>query len=632
MTEVPPTLLDRVRRALDAGESLELRLGAGGRLHLDRPLPFLAVWRSNGKDKDQGIRRLVTAEASYLHIVAQKERIWKALLQEIARQGSRRYGSFLIIEVGVEEAPADAKSLEAGTRPFFRIRAPQSPLLDPVTEALEKGLKRIKVLKQSAVVEMAWNLPAAPSRMAPLLDRRELADCRAHLLALSVAPIYRHPKTGAVFPLVLSRLRRGVSRALKRAFFAFMTRQPHAPYRPPHYLALGRRALVHTVWEVDRRLSEVSTAFDFLLQVTPVNSASAWAAFKRSRYQKEPVFTYRPRPEDPVLLKRRLYDAPLERVEDPTLENLFREKQSDLDRKITMLQERETPRFLYESLQLYGGVTPALEETARELLRRLPPGSREQAPHGLCTVGEFARRAQEEVAYYRSRLPTFAAQVQVREDVVAGLMVSRGHLLISREAKIPRSRVRALLEHEVGTHLLTFYNARVQPLKLLFSGLAGYEELQEGQAVLAEYLVGGLSRPRLRLLAARVLAVAAMTEGASFVETFRLLRQDAALDAHTAFTVALRAHRGGGLTKDMTYLRGLESVLFLLAEGVDIRLLLIGKIAIKHVPMIQELLWRKVLSPAPLMPRYMEEESCLRRLESLRTRRGILDLVKEELL
>ncbi len=37
-------------------------------------------------------------------------------------------------------------------------------------------------------------------------------------------------------------------------------------------------------------------------------------------------------------------------------------------------------------------------------------------------------------------------------------------------------------------------------------GLAGYEETQEGLAVLAEFLVGGLSPHRLRQLAVRVVA------------------------------------------------------------------------------------------------------------------------------
>ena len=67
-----------------------------------------------------------------------------------------------------------------------------------------------------------------------------------------------------------------------------------------------------------------------------------------------------------------------------------------------------------------------------------------------------------------------------------------------------RARVGASLQHEVGTHLVTYYNGLEQPLRLLHVGLAGYDETQEGLAVLAEYLVGGLSRSRLRTLAERV--------------------------------------------------------------------------------------------------------------------------------
>ncbi len=75
--------------------------------------------------------------------------------------------------------------------------------------------------------------------------------------------------------------------------------------------------------------------------------------------------------------------------------------------------------------------------------------------------------------------------------------------------------------------------------------------------MLAEYLVGGLSRPRLRLLAARVLATRHMIDGATFVDTFRELDGLYGFDRRTAFTIAMRIYRGGGLTKDAVYLRGL---------------------------------------------------------------------------
>jgi uncharacterized protein (TIGR02421 family) len=127
-------------------------------------------------------------------------------------------------------------------------------------------------------------------------------------------------------------------------------------------------------------------------------------------------------------------------------------------------------------------------------------------------------------------------------------MCSDGDLLIGRDARLPRSRIDALLHHEVGTHLLTYYNGLVEPFKLLHTGLAGYDSFQEGLAVLSEYLVGGLSKPRLRLLAARVVAVHMMLQGATFVETFRALTREFGFNQRIAYTITMRVYRGGGFT------------------------------------------------------------------------------------
>ncbi|MCH5599357.1 flavohemoglobin expression-modulating QEGLA motif protein [Niabella ginsengisoli] len=60
-----------------------------------------------------------------------------------------------------------------------------------------------------------------------------------------------------------------------------------------------------------------------------------------------------------------------------------------------------------------------------------------------------------------------------------------------------------MLQHEIGTHVVTYYNGKAQPLELFSIGVPGYEELQEGLAVLAEYLNDGLTNSRMRTLAAR---------------------------------------------------------------------------------------------------------------------------------
>ena len=165
---------------------------------------------------------------------------------------------------------------------------------------------------------------------------------------------------------------------------------------------------------------------------------------------------------------------------------------------------------------------------------------------------------------------------------------------------------------------MTYYNGRAQPFQQLYSGLAGYEELQEGLAVLAEYLVDGLSTGRMRQLAARVVAVRCLTDGASFVETFRTLHRKYAFTQRAAYNITMRVYRGGGLTKDAVYLRGLEAILRYVQKGGDVHPLLVGKMAVDHIPTIKELQYRKVLNPAPHVPRYLRNPSAIERLEALR--------------
>ncbi len=105
-------------------------------------------------------------------------------------------------------------------------------------------------------------------------------------------------------------------------------------------------------------------------------------------------------------------------------------------------------------------------------------------------------------------------------------MVSNGDVLIAPTCRVAVSRIEALLHHEVGTHVVTHVNGAHQPLHVLASGLAGHDETQEGLAVLAEHLVGGLTPARLRQLAARVVAVHLMVDGVPFEDVHATLVSD----------------------------------------------------------------------------------------------------------
>ena len=625
--EISPTLIEAVCKRLARDVRVRRTLPGKGRLHIDRQLPFLCVYRQSPDHEDAGTERLVKGEPSY--VIAPGETRYRrgvaALVHSIADLLSRQFGAFLIIEVWATPDGGTVNNPAVPTvSPTFTIHAPRSEAITRTVEAFERRLKLLKVLKQPVEVEVLRDNRGHASTLRPLLATSHARALNCSMLGIAVPPVYRKPNSTEEFPLLNRSLRRSLSLALRQTYFEFM--RSCTTHRPPHFHALGRRAVVQAVWTVDRQLAEVSNQFDYLLQLTPVNTASAWKQFQRARFERTPEFHYPPLPVDPALLKRRLYGIPMERIEDPALHRLFQEKQEELELKLTMLRDRDTPRFLYASLQLFGGVEDDLLQLAQSLLRKLPTkGNVAQSPS--LTATDFARHAEKEVDFYRTICPEFKAGVRVTGEV-SGLIVSRGTLLINADLSVPASRVDALLAHEVGTHLLTYSNGRMQPFQQLCSGLAGYEELQEGIAVLSEYLVGGLSRSRMRQLAARVVAVRCLIDGASFVETFRILTREYRFTQRSAYTITMRVYRGGGLTKDMVYLRGLKSVLQHIQKGNDLRPLLIGKIASEHIPIIKELLYRNVLHPVPVLPRYMQEAISLERLDRLRSHPGsVLDLV-----
>ena len=384
--------------------------------------------------------------------------------------------------------------------------------------------------------------------------------------------------------------------------------------RPAHYRALGRSAFLAAALEADKRLDRVARSFDFLLSVSPINSREASELFFASGADQAPEFRYRPLTVDPDAAKRDLYAVDLSILEDPLLERLLSEKRQELDHQLTMLATRNTPAFQAASLLQYGTVSSRLLDDARAILARPTTG---RAGGERIGAAQVATEARALVDRYRAQDPRFNAVIEVRDDV-ASLLVSGGRLMIASSTSMLSSRLEALLAHEVSVHLLTYFNGAAQGLTVFRTGLAGYEGVQEGLGVFVEWAVGGLSEARLRLLAGRVVAVAAMLDGAEFVDVFRLLNRDHALGRKPSFDISARVFRSGGFAKDLIYLKGFQSVVEQVAAGASLRPFWIGKIAPDHVGAIEELLQRKLVRPPLFEPEFLSRSDVIGRIDRLR--------------
>ena len=611
-------LVAQVSDRLEKGLAIRRTLPDGGRLHIDRQLPFLIVYRRPDDRDDVGTARLVKGEASYLiaptHPKHRKQTA--ALISAIADSMSEVFGGFLIVEIWAgPDGASDAMSSGGPLPPAFKVVVARRDATVPSVVRLVEGLAAVEVAGMAAEVELAPGGRLAPPGMPRVSRTYGTAKSPVRMTGIEVRPIYRNADAGEEYPAVTRSVHRQLSRALQRSLYEFAFNQ--TTHRPRHYQALGRRALVKAAKRADAELASVGSVFDLLLMVSPVNTDRAYRSFQRSGFEVPPVFTYRHLDVDPTALKRALYSIPIDRVEDPTLEAIFREKQRELSLQLDILGDRQTARFLHTGIALYGAVDPEMVQTAHELLSLIPERQTSRREKSI-TASDFAKIAAAEIEQYRLANPEVGATVQLRDDVTS-LVVSRGHLLVGSKMRFASSRVEPLVQHEVGTHVVTYWNGAAQQFRLLSTGLAGYEELQEGLAVLAEYLVAGLSGPRLRTLAARVIAARAVSDGSEFIDTFRLLTDGHSLSPRVAFHISARVHRGGGFVKDAIYLRGLRRVVDYLGDGGRLETLLVGKIAVDHTPVIEELQRRRALVPPPLRPSYLDHPDTHYRLERLRT-------------
>ncbi len=589
-----------------------------GRIHIDRNLPFLCIYRRCGRD--DGAERFVTTGPSFI-IASHKSHPGKRfskLVKKIVEVLSKKFNAFLIIEIWVREFDKD-KDESSVIRPEFRIIIDDQDYaksnIKSTLNVLKERLDEISILKQHSKSEIVYTKNVSPPKLMPVLDEKEKDNLNCHLIGIELNSVYINTQTGKPYPVIKRRLSEQMSYSLQKAFFEFTDKL--TTQEVVHYHELGKSFLSQKVIDIDKEFANLCSHFNFLKLVTPINEAQAFRQFQRTKYGKDPVFYYRPLPFDPTDFKKLLWNIPLEEIEDPALVQIFFDKREELDIQISMLDHLDSHWFHYGSLQLFGNVEPRLSRLASRLLSVTPVHSGRGSKKYVNAAG-FKQIALEEVTTYRQTYKNFLGLVEINEDMYSGLMVSQNKLYIGKDFKVPEYRVDALLQHEVGTHLLTYFNGHAQPFSLLYTGFAGYDELQEGLAVLAEFLVDGLSNSRLRMLAARVKAAEFMIDGASFVDTFNILVKDYGFTKSMAFTIVMRIFRGGGLTKDIIYLRGFMEILKYIKNGGDLDPLYVGKISSAHIPIISELQMRGILKHAPLKPSFYKRDNVLINLNKLK--------------
>ena len=595
--------------------SLRQPVGDQGRVHVDRWLPFLILHRGD-VDRNSLARRVAIESPSYFVWSSNDDAAALDAIEAVITAMGSKVGRLLVISLDDRSVEHEKEGSQALPDFAAELGAGDKGDVGRAAGVLETAIRAIAVDLRQCKVERVPFAPLLPTPFDRALNKIEEVE----RLTLRLPQIHRRPG-GGEYPAIAHDLSVSFGDAILHAACAFL--DDGKAKVPSHYRALGRSAYLAAALKADRKLDRVSRSFDFLLSVTPINTDKAFDRFIAEGEHKPPHFHYRPLTVEPDDAKRELYAIDLRALEDPLLEQLLGEKRHELDAQLTMLATRNTPAFQSASMFLYGAVSSDLLKDASSILAA--SGSRQ--PRGPSVgANEIAASATSLAAAYRSVDPAFAPDIQVRDDI-AGLMVSGRKLFIGTNTVVPANRMPALLAHEVSVHLLTHFNGAAQRLAIFRTGLAGYEGIQEGLGVFAEWATGGLTRTRLRLLAARVVAVAAMERGAGFIEVYRSLTREHGFSKRGAFGIAARVFRSGGFAKDAIYLEGFRAVTSLVVAGAPLNPFWLGKIALTHVPAIEELLQRELVQPPIFKPSFLEDELAAKRIADLRQAKSFPEIV-----
>ncbi|CAL66710.1 flavohemoglobin expression-modulating QEGLA motif protein [Christiangramia forsetii] len=605
MQEIPDlseNSIQQILTILEKEKEISCNLPGKGVLHIEKELPYLVIYRK--KSNDKGTKRFVTNESSYLIIGTEDFAGYQNLLYKISDQLSAEMESYLLFEI--YSGKHDSAKI--------KIKGPAQRLPSALDTLKEDFLK---INKQFTGIYLDTEIIDTPNRQAEgelsLMEVEDAKSCGAVVVGLEIPPVYR-TEENHLYPVFFRNFKDYLIRAIHRSFFEFIRVQTSGGVAS--FNALGRKYLKQIVFDIDKQLADIERSYQFLWLVSPANIYDIKKEFFDSKYQNVIDYHYRLLPVDPDVLKRKLYNLKIEDIDDPAMSFLFREKREELDMQITMLNERGTQNFKYDSIRLYKGVERSLCEEARNILNKVEEKTETQEDH-LIDSKAFSSLARKEFDYYHEQDENFKCKVHIRKDVNI-MMVSHGELYVPADYKMSRVEADALIQHEVGTHVLTYYNGSNQPLHQMSIGLADYDPLQEGLAVMSEFMVDGLTANRLRILAGRVIAGEALMEGGNFQEIFRLLKQTYNFSAERSFNITSRIMQGGGFMKDIIYLKGLVLLKEHLKNGGDYEPLLAGKYGIKHTGIIKELTDRKVLNPVQVKPSYLHSEKMYEKLELIR--------------
>lgn len=416
---------------------------------------------------------------------------------------------------------------------------------------------------------------------------------RTLVLPTEVKKVFMEEESGTPYPLVLEALQSGLKAAFSQTS-AFVQRK-YNKKRCTRKADMLSSSIESSLLNVDRQLYQLASKVETLKYVNPTNLNAEFKRFEANPSRYKPNYRYRQLPINVNDFKQQLYRLPIEDISDPDMRHLYSDMVQKLSDKMDLLASVGSEAFLYNALRYHGRPNEQDLDNAKFLLYAKPL---EEKINETFTSKQTMEKLSEAALKFGMR-----CKVTCSNTIAARAMVTSNPptLHVNSKATFTDREVARLIQHELGVHMATNYNAQNQPLKIFRLGLPGSTLSQEGIAILAEYQSGDLSHERINMLAKRVLAVDSMLTEQDFYQTYSYLNDGLNLDIESAFSLTSRVYRGGGFTKDHLYLKGfLQALQTEKQRSIDS--MFVGKCSFRYHDLLDELMNRGWLKKPTFMP------------------------------
>lgn len=421
------------------------------------------------------------------------------------------------------------------------------------------------------------------------------------VLATEIKKVYCNELTGEDYPKLIKELQQKMKRVILNNALFFS--QKNTDWKSKSALNLLDKKTDPAISIVDKPLYRLLKGFEILAYVNPSNTSLEQRKFEKNKYAEIPKFKYAPIKINPFELKQQLSLLKTQDISDISIRHLYESVINSYFDKIDLLGSLNTRKFLYNSLRYFGRPSAKDLQNANYLLH-LPPLQTE--PERVPYI-----KIDEVIDIFKKALNDYEidCKIELSGKVISQVMVlnSKKTILIRPDARFTMTEAKALIEHEIGVHMVTTQNSSMQKLKVFNLGLPVNTLTQEGLAILSEYLSGNITLQRLKKIAFRVIITDMMCNGADFIECFNFLTRQHNVTSEDAFTLVTRIYRGGGFTKDYLYLSGFLKVLKLWNLDTELTPLLVGKTSIDFYQTISEMIERNMIQKPQFITKSIEK-------------------------